>query len=671
MSLLAPLFLIGLAAIALPVWLHRLQTQSPEREPFGSAMFLEPSERRVHLKKEFRFLVLLALRILLLALLAFAFAKPILQQPPQLIAGEVPTLHLIVIDTSLSMGHGDRLARAKSTARELIDAMAVADQAQIIAAGGSIRIAAPPTNDAAAAGRALAALEPGAGRLDFGALIAGLGGLVGAVEKKITVHLVSDFQASGLPARFGDLVPGNMDDHNDRAVELILHPVAAGDVANFTVEYIRETAAGIDVGVRAFASETREHKLALAINGVRHREQTQIVPAAGQAVYSFDNTKYEPGDNRIEATLASDDLLAADNVRYAVVDNTPPAPVLLITTGKQSLPVTYLSVALETGPRGYRAEPVTVAELDARILQRYPWIVIDDLGAVDDRLAESITTYLMAGGAVFSALGEQAVTRERLPVTGHRVGDPNLVGIAAGISTLRSVDWIDASHPALARTRGWRSVNVSRALPLTIGRDDRVLMTLDDDQPLLLEHRRGDGRLLLLTTSLDNSWTDLPVHPVFVSFIAEAAAYLADEAVLDRQQLAGASLVLKQTRGVSGQVVDPTGSTVLQLADTRRAQDVRLDQTGFYEVYTPGREALVAVNADPRESDLATMTPEALARWRAAVARPEQAATATDAAALAAPPMELWWGLLILLALVVLAESLLGNRYLGLRADAM
>jgi hypothetical protein len=78
----------------------------------------------------------------------------------------------------------------------------------------------------------------------------------------------------------------------------------------------------------------------------------------------------------------------------------------------------------------------------------------------------------------------------------------------------------------------------------------------------------------------------------------------------------------------------------------------------------------VAVNADARESDLAAMTPEALARWRGAVARPEQAAT-TGAAALQAPPMELWWGLLIVLALVVLAESLLGNRYLGLRADAM
>jgi len=667
-SLLAPLFLIGLAAIALPVWLHRLQTQSPERKPFGSAMFLEPSERRVHLKKPFRFLVLLALRILLLALLAFAFAKPILQQPPQLIAGEVPTLHLIVIDTSFSMGHGDRMNRAKRIAHELINAKAVADQTQIISAGGSIERAAPATNNGATARQAVAALEPGAGRLDFGALIAGLGGLVGDVERHIAVHLVSDFQASGLPARFGDLVPGPINDHDQRAVALNLHPVVAGTAANWTVEFVRETVDGLDVGVRGFNTEEQQQELALFINGRSVGQRTQPVPAAGQAVYSFDNIEYEPGDNRIEASLTANDLLAADDTRYAVVDNTPPAPVLLITTSKQSLPVTYLSVALATGPRGYRAEPVTIAELDPRVLQRYPWIIIDDLGAVNDNLARAITAYLNAGGAVLSALGEQAVTHERLPVTGHRVGEAN---IAAGIAALRSVDWIDASHPALARTRGWRSVNVARALPLITGDDDRVLMTLADGQPLLLEHRRGDGRMLLLTTSLDNSWTDLPVHPVFVGFIAEAAAYLADEAVLDRQQRAGALLVLKQTRGASGQVVDPGGRTVLKLADTRRAQEVRLDQTGFYEVYTPGREALVAVNADPRESDLATMSPEALARWRSAVARPERAATRTDgAAALQAPPLELWWWLLIVLALVVLAESLLGNRYLGLGADA-
>jgi hypothetical protein len=386
------------------------------------------------------------------------------------------------------------------------------------------------------------------------------------------------------------------------------------------------------------------------------------VPEAGRTVFQFENLEFAPGDNRIEAVLTRNDLLPGDDTRYAVIENTPPAPVLLLSSNKQSLPVTYLSVALETGPAGYRAEPVTIAELDARILQRYPWIVVDDLGAVDANLAAAMTDYLNAGGAVLAALGEQALTRETLPVTGHQVTAQNFV---AGSTALQSVGWMDTSHPALARTRGWRGVNIASVLPVTLASDDRVLMTLENEQPLLIERRIGDGRLLLLMTSLDNRWTDLPVHPVFVSFIAEAAAYLVDEGLLDREQIAGASLALTQARGASGQVVDPDGRTVLTLADTLRAQEIPLHQSGFYEVYTPGREALVAVNADARESDLATMTPEALARWRSAVTRPAVATvTAAAGAAIESPPMELWQGLLVLLALIVLAESLLGNRYL-------
>ena len=47
MGLLAPLFLLGALAIALPIWLHRLQTQSSDRQPFSSAMLLETTEVQV------------------------------------------------------------------------------------------------------------------------------------------------------------------------------------------------------------------------------------------------------------------------------------------------------------------------------------------------------------------------------------------------------------------------------------------------------------------------------------------------------------------------------------------------------------------------------------------------------------------------------------------------
>jgi len=52
MSLLAPFFLLGLAGIALPIWLHRLQTQTDEKELFSSSMLLEASEQRVHMQKK-------------------------------------------------------------------------------------------------------------------------------------------------------------------------------------------------------------------------------------------------------------------------------------------------------------------------------------------------------------------------------------------------------------------------------------------------------------------------------------------------------------------------------------------------------------------------------------------------------------------------------------------
>ena len=104
MGFLAPLFLIGALAIALPIWLHRLQTQSSDRQPFSSAMLLETTEERVHLQKKLKYLVLLALRIALLLMIAFAFAKPFIERPPTMLtAGDAGT-HLLLVDTSVSMG---------------------------------------------------------------------------------------------------------------------------------------------------------------------------------------------------------------------------------------------------------------------------------------------------------------------------------------------------------------------------------------------------------------------------------------------------------------------------------------------------------------------------------------------------------------------------------------
>ncbi len=92
---------------------------------------------------------------------------------------------------------------------------------------------------------------------------------------------------------------------------------------------------------------------------------------------------------------------------------------------------------------------------------------------------------------------------------------------------------------------------------------------------------------MLLATALDNSLSDLPVKPVFVTFMAEAARYLSNENLLIREQI-GELLQLSVAGGASGQVYDPDGESLLSLADTTQAQDISLDKTGYYQVFTSG-----------------------------------------------------------------------------------
>ncbi|MGH8144329.1 MAG: BatA domain-containing protein, partial [Steroidobacteraceae bacterium] len=135
MSLVAPWFLAGLAALALPLWLHRLHTRNALRAPFSSAMLLERSAQQQLLHRRWRYRTLLGLRVLLLAALCCAFA-----QPRWRAAGSSHPvragLQLIVLDTSLSMNADGRFARARAAAERIIDGLGGARALIVTASDG-------------------------------------------------------------------------------------------------------------------------------------------------------------------------------------------------------------------------------------------------------------------------------------------------------------------------------------------------------------------------------------------------------------------------------------------------------------------------------------------------------------------------------------------------------
>ncbi len=659
MALLAPLFLSGLLVIALPIYLHRLQTQSTERKRFSSTMLLESSRQQVHLKKKLRYLLLLVLRVALLGLLALSFAKPVLERNSviELKAGSV--LHLLVIDTSFSMQYGNLADHSRTEARKIIAELPEADLAQVLTASNTLEVLGEADKDHNGLTGRINSIHFGNGHLDYGVMMTSINSLIKDARQNIHIHLISDFQTTGLPARFADLVPTARGQYH---TELTLHPQTEQQQDNLYVDTIIPVENGLDVGVRSNLATATEIRVALKNNGVIVQEQSRTIESGGQSRFMFTVSKYEDGDNRIEAVIGNTDGLIADNTRYAVVDNTPPKPVLLLTSDTQGLPVKYLQTAVEAGKSGYRAEPVLITEFDPRVLQRYSWIMIDDIGIIDSGLATSLLEYLQGGGAILAASGERALAQSQLPLLNYPIRQAIL---SANDAKPGAVTGIDASHPVLAGTSGWRDINVSRYLDLVTDPQSHNMVSLDNGAALILERKFGQGRLLLLTSSLDNRWNDLPVHPVFVNFIAEAAKYLSGRDQLKRSQVAGDYLQLIRSGTAAGQVIAPDGKTILSLADTHRSQQIPMDLPGFYQIYTSDSEHLIAVNPDLRESDLTVMPVSDLDRWQQALQGPAVIPSTQVDNKIEDDPVQLWPILLILLGIVVMVESLLGNTYLG------
>ena len=104
MSFLAPLFLLGLLAAAIPVAIHFIRRDNPPTVMFGTLRFIKQTRRRLLMFQKVQQWLLLLLRTLLVVLLVLVFARPLIYQSgvSQLLAGNPESL-VIIADRSVTM----------------------------------------------------------------------------------------------------------------------------------------------------------------------------------------------------------------------------------------------------------------------------------------------------------------------------------------------------------------------------------------------------------------------------------------------------------------------------------------------------------------------------------------------------------------------------------------
>src|SRR5215831_10187132 len=114
MSFLAPLFLVGAAAAAVPVVLHLLERHTERRVRFAAVALLKDAPVEHAARQRLRQWLLLALRVAALILLAVVFARPFFSAA----SARGGRLTVIALDTSLSMSAPAQMARGQQQARD-------------------------------------------------------------------------------------------------------------------------------------------------------------------------------------------------------------------------------------------------------------------------------------------------------------------------------------------------------------------------------------------------------------------------------------------------------------------------------------------------------------------------------------------------------------------------
>lgn len=666
MGLIAPWFLAGLSLLALPVYLHLLRRHKATPQKFSSLMFFERSMETSVRRRRLTHLLLLALRLALLALVVFAFARPFYTTTAPAAAGN--SQWVLVIDDSASMGAGRRLETAKAEALKVLGAKPARTRAQAATIDSRFRLLGEPTEKADELKALLAAVTLTDSQSSYGELANALRTYARANRQALEVHLFTDLQRSSMPPAFSALrlEPGTV---------LKLHNVAESDEPNWYVDEVRSPGRLLDSkrhkveAVVAGANTPASAKtVRLMVNGKESARRQVNVPANGRAAVSFEGLEIPFGYARCEVALDGGDALPLDDRSLFAVERSDPRTVLLVGGARSERTLLYLRNALEaSAPGAWRIEAGGWGTLQSGEASRYALIVLADAGAAPESAEARLKSAVETGLPVLVLAGSSSAAAGKVPVTGDRI-DSTTYNARAGSRFLTATSF-DLSHAALEDSNRWEGARFFLTSRIDAA-GGRVLVRLSDGSPLLYEKRLGAGRVLVFASALDNVANDLPSHPAFVALADRMLDYLAGGVSGASRSVVDDDAELRSAGAAASavEVLNPEGRRALTLADAAKAATIQLNKPGFWEIRRPGgRSQMIAVNVSRRESDLTRMPPESAELWQGAPLKTGPAAAGRQQEP---AKRDIWPWVLAAALIAACAELYLASRHMRLEVAA-
>jgi hypothetical protein len=673
MSFLTPLFFLGVAALAAPILVHLVRRTRARRVQFPALVFVRQVPQRTIRRRTLQNVLLLLLRCLAILLIVIAFTRPFFSGGSAAKDNSAAGATVILIDNSLSMRREQMFAEAQRRAEAALDEARIDEQVALLTFDKRYTVVNRFTGDKTRLRSAIGTLGAGWDGTDYEQGLRGAESLLGEIQttgpKRIV--MISDFQATGWNHASATFKLSNNTQLTTLDVGGNSPPwnVAITNVEARGVVFGQKYLDNLVVHVSNFSDTPKDHILVdFQINEQTVEKRDISLNSRDSRVVEFTGFNVNDGVNRCTIDIFSGDF-PTDNRFYFTLRRETPAKALIVESASRGRSDSlHLQSALTTNedlPFTFTLK--STGSVDPASISDYALVVLNDTGPISPALADTLSKFVSGGGQVIVSTGPrtevQAFNTALQQITPATLREA--VQTKAGDSV--AITEVKFDHPVFevfqesGRLASANVIGYFRSEPRA---NAMVLARFEDGSPALLEARTGKGRVMLFTSSLGPSWNDLPLTPLYLPFIHQMVRYAGAREENSWYGL-GQTFTVAKDREAPPAVDTPSGA---RLSENRLTPDgdllVTAREPGFYRLRYNERPGFAAVNIDGAEGDFTKLNfPEFVVGVTGGAGSAEGSAANSN---LSGEEVEgrqkVWWSLLLIALILLLAESFLARR---------
>lgn len=615
LNFLSPMYLLGLLGIGVPILIHLLTRRQQKRILFSAIHLLFQSQKRAVRKSVPNRLLLLLIRCLGIALLSLALAHPIFSfGGPADLLSSVSSANVFILDDSYSMGgqSGDSTLYANAVAALLPPLRKISGGDHLyslVLASAPARVLQEWTNDPSIAEKILKASQPSYRTTSIGqAVTLALGLLESTPQEEKRIFILTDRDKNGwkedeFPENPGPLhIPVTLIDFsglqttpNRAAVQNL--EVRQEFLTNSRIIRVKGRVVNLSARVPV-------HRLNLSLF-VQDKKQTEgfVDVPPGEEVekeFSFPLLENEP----IQGTMdIPRDGLLVDNRRFFSYQPDQKIKVLVVDGDPKTVAHQSESFYLERALNPFSAAlsniestVSTLEELPRRSLLDFSVVLLCNVRDLPLGYEIQLEKYVMRGGALFIALGDQVDPK----YYNEKLG--NLLPVS--IDALHQVGKQDepfrlrfekSEHPVLKIFSGktleeMRDIRFHSFYSVTPRENRKYIIPLWflNKSPALVESNFGKGKVLLYVSSIDRDWNNFPIQPTFLPWTQRWVKYSARglESIVRQDLRVGEPFVWKDDFSGSRAFIESPGGRITPLSvDKGEAAFKDTSRPGVYRLY--------------------------------------------------------------------------------------